>query len=433
MNKQPKPNKQNKQLKTTKPEIMAPVGSYEALAVAIKAGADSIYFGIDKLNMRAGSAKTFKLNDLKKIAEICKKNKTKSYLTLNTIMYDEDIKTIKKIIDTAKSAKISAIIAMDMAVIEYAKKIGMRVHMSTQTNISNIQAVKFYSKFAEVIVLARELSLKQIKQITSQIKKQKIKGPSGELIKIEVFIHGALCVSISGKCYMSLALYNKSANRGECLQTCRRKFKVTDAETGDKLKIENNHIMSPKDLCTIKNIPELIKAGISVFKIEGRGRSPDYVFTVVNAYRQAVDLHFQKKLTKKQINKLEKQLKEVFNRGFWHGGYYLGEKLGEWSGTYGSKATIQKHFIGLVKHYYPKKHVAEIIIQKEKLAIGDNILITGNTTGVLKTKVESLYADDKPAKTAKKPQLITITVPEKVRKNDKIYVLKKRKKLQNSN
>lgn len=413
-----------------KPEIMAPVGSYEMLAAAIKAGADSVYFGIDKLNMRAGSAKAFGIGDLKKIAKICSENNVKSYLTLNTVMYDEDMKMIKKIADAAKKAGISAIIAMDMAVIEYSRSINMRVHMSTQTNISNIEAVKFYSQFAEVIVLARELNLKQIKKITSEIKKQKIKGPSGKLVKIEVFIHGALCVSISGKCYMSLALYGKSANRGECLQACRRKFKVSDVETNDNLNIENQHVMSPKDLCTIRNIPELVDAGISVFKIEGRGRSPDYVFSVVDAYREAVDLYSEKKLTKKKVNELEKQLGEVFNRGFWHGGYYLGEKLGEWSGIYGSKATIQKHFIGLVKHYYPKAQVAEIIMQKEHVSVGDEIMITGKTTGVVKTRISSLFIDGKPAERAEKIHEITIPFPSRVRKNDKVYVLRKRKKLQ---
>lgn len=414
-----------------KPELMAPVGNYECLAAAIKAGADSVYFGIDKLNMRAGSAKSFTLKDIKKIADICKKNKVKSYLTLNTVMYDEDLKEIKKICDAAKKAKISAVIAMDMSVIEYARKINLRVHMSTQTNISNIKSVKFYSKFADVVVLARELSLKQIEKIIKEIKKQKIKGPSGELVKIEVFIHGALCVSISGKCYMSLALYNKSANRGECLQACRKNYRVVDEETGDELSIENQNIMSPKDLCAIRFIPELIKARISVFKIEGRGRSADYVFAVVDAYRKAIDLSLKHKLKRQDLEKLENQLKEVFNRGFWHGGYYLGNKLGEWSGIYGSKATIQKHFIGLVKRYYPKKSIAEIIMQKEQVTLNDNIMITGNITGVLKTKVESLYADDKPSKTAKKGQLITIPVPEKVGKNDKVYVLKKRRRLQN--
>lgn len=413
-----------------KPELMAPVGNYESLAAAIKAGADSIYFGIDKLNMRAGSAKAFTLKDLKKIADICEKNKINSYLTLNTIMYDEDLKEIKKICNAAKRAGISAVIAMDMSVIEYARKISLRVHMSTQTNISNIQAVKFYSKFADVVVLARELNLNQIQKIVKEIKKQKIKGPSGKLVKIEIFIHGALCVSISGKCYMSLALYNKSANRGECLQACRRKFKVSDEETGDELSIDNQHIMSPKDLCAIRFIPELIKAGISVFKIEGRARSPDYVFAVVDAYRRAIDLFFKNKLTMQEIEKLEKQLGEVFNRGFWHGGYYLGNKLGEWAGSYGSKSSKEKHFLGLVANYDSKKQIAEIIVQKEGVSVGDEIIITGNVTGVLKDKIKKLWVNNKQVSSAEKGEMVLLSIAEKVRKNDKVYVLKDRTKFQ---
>jgi len=410
-------------------ELMAPVGSYESLHSAIKAGADSVYFGIGKLNMRSASAANFTIKDLKKITDICKKANVKTYLALNTIVYDEDIKQMQKIVDTAKKSGISAIIAMDMSVIKYCNKIGIEVHMSTQTNISNIEAVKFYSQFADVVVLARELTLDQIKKICTQIKKQKIKGPSGNLVKVEIFIHGALCVSISGKCYMSLALYNKSANRGQCLQTCRRQFLVKDKETGDELKIDNDYIMSPKDLCVIRFLPEIIKAGPTIFKIEGRGRSPDYVYTVVSIYKNAIKDYQNKKLTKLKIKKYETELSKVFNRGFWHGGYYLGKKLGEWSGIYGSKATKQKHFIGIVTHYFPKAKIAEIVMQKESLKVGDEILIIGKTTGVVKTKIKSLYKEEKPVDKTKKGDIeVTFPVIEKVRKNDKVYLLTNREK-----
>jgi len=410
-----------------KPEIMAPVGNYESLASAIKAGADSVYFGIGKLNMRSRSSVNFTSRDLKKIVRICKAHNIRTYLTLNTVMYDQDLIEIKRVCNKAKKLGINAIIACDIAVMQYCRKIGLEVHMSTQANISNIQAVKFYSKFADVVVLARELTLEQIAKIIKQIKKQDIRGPSGKLIKIEIFIHGALCVSISGKCYMSLAQHNFSANRGACLQPCRREYIVKDKETGDELIVGNKYIMSPKDLCTIRFIDKIIKAGVRVFKIEGRGRSPDYVYTVVKAYKQAVDSYFENKLTKELIINLERQLASVFNRGFWHGGYYLGKKLGDWAGDYGSKATTEKHFIGLVKHFYPKVHVAEIVLQKEKIKVGDKILITGNTTGIIKTEVGSVFVKEKPKKIAKKGDVdVTISVPEKVRKGDKIYVLKKK-------
>jgi len=411
-----------------KPNLMSPVGNFESLAAAIKAGADSVYFGVGKLNMRSRSSINFTLKDLEKIVKTCKKAGVKTYLTLNTVMYDEDLSEIKKICDAAKKSGIDAVIATDIAVIEYCNKIKLSVHMSTQTNISNIDAVKFYSKYADVIVLARELNLEQIAKIINQIKKEKIKGKNGELIKIEIFIHGAMCVSISGKCSMSLALYNKSANRGECLQTCRRKFLVKDKETGDELEIDNEYIMSPKDLCTIRFLDKLIEAGVDVFKIEGRGRSADYVYKVVSAYRKAIDEYFNKTLTKEKIKDYEKELSTVFNRGFWHGGYYLGNKLGEWSGSYGSKAEIEKHFIGIVKHYFPKAKIAELEMQKESLKIGDEILITGDVTGVINCKITSIYKNEKPVNSVKKSdEDVTIKVPEKVRKNDKIYVLKRRK------
>jgi len=410
-----------------KMEIMAPVGSYESLSAAIKAGANSVYFGIGKLNMRARSAVNFALNDLEKISRICREKNVKTYLTLNTVMYDEDLKEIEKICQAVKKNKINAVIACDMAVIEYARSIGVEVHMSTQTNISNIEAVKFYSNFADVIVLARELTLEQIKKICGQIKKRNIKGPNGKLVKVEIFVHGALCVSISGKCYMSLALYNSSANRGSCYQSCRRKYRVTDEETGDELSIDNNYIMSPKDLCTIGSIDKFIEAGVNVFKIEGRGRSPDYVYSVVKAYKEAVESYYAGNYTKEKIKKWIKELESVFNRGFWQGGYYLGKKAGEWAGTYGSNAEKEKHFIGIIKHSFPKAKCAEIEIQKEELDVGDEILITGEKTGVVKYILKSIFVNAKSAKSAdKNSKDVSISVPEIVRKNDKVYVLKKR-------
>tara|TARA_Y100000310_G_C20687571_1_gene820069 strand:+ start:91 stop:1350 length:1260 start_codon:yes stop_codon:yes gene_type:complete len=416
---------------TNKVEIMAPVGSYESLASAIKAGANSVYFGIEQLNMRSRSAANFTIKDLKKIADIATKADVKTYLTVNTIIYNNDIKLMKQILDSAKSSGISAVIACDVAVINYANEINLEVHMSTQTNISNIEAVKFYSKYADVIVLARELTLEQIKHICDEIKKQKILGPSGKLVEIEIFVHGALCVSISGKCYMSLHQYNSSANRGACYQACRRKYRVMDDETGDELVVDNQYIMSPKDLCTIQYIDKLIESGVSVFKIEGRGRSADYVYTVVKAYKEAVELYNSGKLDSNKIKKLEQELATVFNRGFWKGGYYLGNKLGEWAGTYGSKATKEKHFIGLVKHHFPKAKIAEIEMQKESLKLGDEMLITGETTGVIKGKLESIYVKEKPVSTCSKgDEDVTISVSKKVRKGDKIYVVKDRKELQ---
>ncbi len=408
-------------------EIMSPVGSYESLMSAIKAGAGSIYFGIGKLNMRAGSAKKFSITDLKKIAKICKENAVKSYLTLNTIMYDKDIKDMKKICQTAKKSNITAIIATDISTIQYAKSINLEVHISTQANISNLESVKFYSKYSDVIVLARELDLKQIKYICAQIKKQKIKGPSKNLVKIEIFVHGALCVAISGKCYMSLANYNRSANRGVCLQSCRRSYRVYDDETGNELKIENNYVMSPKDLCTIKFIDKIIKSGVAVLKIEGRGRSPDYVYKTTKVYKEAVQACFNKTYTKTNINKWLKELESVYNRGFWHGGYCLGKKLGEWSESYGSKASKKKILIGTVDNYFSKKGIAEFSIESNSIKIGDTIMITGPTTGIVETKIKEIYVDAKPVKSVKKGKGITISVPEKVRKNDKFYKVIERK------
>jgi len=405
-------------------ELMSPVGSYESLAAAIQAKADSIYFGVGELNMRSRAAYNFTVKDLKKIADICKKNNIKSYLTLNVVVYDNEFKAIKKLCDAAKKAKISAVIASDLAVIQYANKIKLPVHISTQANVSNIEAVRFYSRYADVIVLARELTLSQIKNIAKEIKKQNIRGPNKQLVKIELFIHGAMCVSISGKCQMSLALYNEPANRGKCLQACRRAYRVIDEETGDELVIDNKYVMSPKDLCTIGFIDKLIEAGVSVFKIEGRGRSPEYVYTVTKVYKESVESYFNGSYTKTKIKHWTAELEKVFNRGFWQGGYYLGKKLGEWSGTYGSKAAKEKVYIGLIENYFPKPNAAQIKIESGKLDINDDILIIGPTTGVLQFKLESLFVKEKHSKTGKKGEDVTIRVPNKVRKNDKLYIVK---------
>jgi U32 family peptidase len=372
----------------------------------------------------------FKLKDLKKIANICKKNNVKSYLTLNTVVYDQDMKMVKKICDNAKKAKINAIIASDIATIEYARKIGLEVHISTQQNISNIEAVKFFSKYSDVVVLARELTLAQIKKIVQEIKQKKIKGPSGKLVKVELFAHGALCVSISGKCYMSLAQYGASANRGMCLQACRRSYKVIDEETGDELVVDNKYIMSPKDLCTIGFVDKLLDAGVSILKLEGRGRSPEYVYEVTKCYKEAIDSYQNGTYTKQKVAEWTKRLEQVFNRGFWHGGYYLGKKLGEWSGIYGSKAEKEKTYVGLVKNFFAKHNVAQIIIETGKLNVGDEIMIQGPTTGVLQLKLTDLYVNENPSQTGKKGDDITIKVSNKVRKNDKVYLFGKKEKLQ---
>ncbi len=410
----------------SKVEVMAPVGNFESLAAAIKSGADSVYFGVGKLNMRARAALNFTIDDLEKVVGICKENNVKSYLTVNTVLYDNDLDYMKSICDKAKEMGITAVIVTDMAAIEYARSIGLEVHMSTQTNISNIEAVKFFSKFADVVVLARELKLEQIKNIFYEIEKQDVRGPKGELVKIEIFVHGALCVAISGKCYMSLAQYNHSANRGDCLQACRRKYIVTDEETGDELKIENNYVMSPKDLCTINFIDKIIDSGTSVLKIEGRGRSADYVYSVVKCYKEAVESYFDGSYNEDKIAHWIRELKKVFNRGFWYGGYYLGEELGEWSGSYGSQAIHEKHFVGIVKHYFPKAGIGEFVLQKEEIKVGEEFLIIGSKTGVVKGKVKSIFVDDSDSSKAVKGENFTMPVGERVREGDKLYVLKEK-------
>ena len=410
----------------SKIEIMAPAGSFGSLRSAIKAGANSVYFGIENLNMRARAANNFKTSDLPAVVKLCRKNNVKTYLTVNTILYDEDIKLMKKICDAAKKNKITAVIASDIAALQYAKSIGLEVHISTQQNVSNIEAVKFFSNFAEVIVLARELTLEQIKKIIQQIKKQHITAPSGELVKVELFAHGALCVAISGKWYMSLATHNFSANRGACAQTCRRSYRLIDDATNAELVVDNKYIMSPKDLCTIGFLDKIIGAGVSVLKLEGRGRSAEYVYTVTKCYREAADAVENKTYTKEKIEKWTKELESVYNRGFWHGGYYLGKQLGEWSGKYGSQATKQNEFVGHVTHYFKKSKIGEIVLDSEGVSIGDELLITGETTGVVKFIATSIFLNEKSATKAKKGDRITMPVPENIRYNDKLYIVRDR-------
>ncbi len=403
-------------------EIMSPAGSFESLVSALKGGANSVYFGIEQLNMRAKSANNFTKDDLPEIVSMCKEKNVKTYLTVNTILYDHDISLMKSICDEAKSAGVTAIIASDISAISYAHSIGLEVHISTQQNITNTEAVKFYSQYADVVVLARELTLKQIKSICEDIVKEEIRGPKGDLIQVEIFAHGALCVAISGKCYMSLATYNSSANRGACLQNCRRAYKVIDKETGDELEIDNQYIMSPKDLCTIGFVDKILDAGVSVLKLEGRGRAPDYVYVVTKTYREAVDAVLSGTYTKEKIDKWTEDLESVFNRGFWHGGYYLGKQLGEWSGTYGSQAKTEKIYIGKAAHYFNKAGIGEFVIESGELSVGDLVLITGPSTGVANASIDELRIDDKPVNLAKKGDTkVTFKVKDKIHRNDKLY------------
>ena len=417
-------------------EIMAPVGSRESLAAALKAGANSIYFGIGKLNMRSHSANAFTIDDLKEIAAICHEHGVQSYLTVNTIIYGEDIPTMHELVDAAKEAKISAVIASDVAVMTYCNEVGMEVHLSTQLNISNIEALRFYAQFADVVVLARELNMWQVRDIYRQIVEQGIRGPKGELIRIEMFCHGALCMAISGKCYLSLQNAGRSANRGECVQICRRGYEVTDLETGTQLKVDNKYIMSPRDLKTIRFIDVMMNAGVRVFKIEGRARGPEYVYTVVKAYDEAIgaaapllspqgEMNLSESrpwATEEQLDEWDRQLSTVFNRGFWDG-YYQGQKLGEWCEVYGSRATEKKVYVGKCMKYFSKIGVAEFLIENEDLHVGDKLLITGTTTGALIQPCEEIRFDLKPVEVATKGQHISIKVNERVRVNDKLYVL----------
>ncbi|MDD3263620.1 MAG: U32 family peptidase [Candidatus Nanoarchaeia archaeon] len=402
-------------------EIMAPAGSYESLMSSINAGAKSIYFGVENLNMRSRAVK-FTLKDIEKISKICKEKNVRSYLTINTLVYDDDLKIMKKLCDLAKKNKIDAIIASDISVLEYAKKINLETHISTQSNVSNFESVKFYSQYADVIVLARELNLNQIKKIINKIKKENIRGPSGNLLKIELFIHGALCVAIAGKCHMSLAQYNQSANRGECLQTCRREYLVKDVQTGQELIIDNKYVMSPKDLCTIEILDKIIESGVKILKIEGRARGPEYCDIVVNSYKKAIDLIKNKEYSEKNKKKIINNLENVFNRGFWQSGYYLGSKIGEWTNIYGSKAKKEKVLIGKIVNFYNNHSVAEIKIETKGFKINDEILIIGPTTGIVKETIKGILKDNISINKCKKNDEITIKTNKKVRKNDKVYL-----------
>jgi len=399
---------------------MAPVGSRESLAAAIQAGADSVYFGIGYLNMRAHSANTFTIDDLHEIADICYSHGMKSYLTVNTIIYDEDMEQMRKTVDAAKAAGISAVIASDVAVMNYANSIGQEIHLSTQLNISNIEALRFYSRFADVAVLARELNLKQVRKIHDKIEEDHICGPSGKPIRIEMFCHGALCMAVSGKCYLSLAAQNQSANRGACVQICRRAYTVKDRDSEVELEIDNKYIMSPKDLKTIRFIDEMIEAGVRVFKIEGRARGPEYVRTVVECYKEAITSVLDGTFTEEKKDAWDERLKTVFNRGFWNG-YYLGQKLGEWSRHYGSDATEKKVYIGPAIKYFSKLHVAEFVTEAGTLEVGDKLLITGPTTGALYYTLDEARVDLKPVQKVEQGVHFSIKVNEKIRPSDKLF------------
>ena len=407
-------------------EIMAPVGSRESLAVAIQAGANSVYFGIGKLNMRSHSANHFTIDDLNEIAETCKAHGIQTYLTVNTVIYGEDITTMHEIIDAAKAANITAVIASDVAVMMYCRQVGVEVHLSTQLNISNIDALKFYAQFADVAVLARELNMDQVKEIHEQILKQNICGPKGEPIRIEMFCHGAFCMAISGKCYMSLHDANRSANRGECVQICRRSYTVTDNETGNQLEIDNKYIMSPKDLKSVRFIDKMMDAGVRVFKIEGRARGPEYVHTVVSCYKEAIESVLDGTFTEEKKDKWDERLSTVFNRGFWDG-YYQGQKMGEWTKEYGNKATEKKVLIGKVMKYFSRLGVAEIAVEANTFAKGEKLLITGNTTGAMFLNADEIRYDLKPVEVAEQGWRVSIPVPDKVRPNDKLFKLVKSK------
>ena len=403
-------------------EIMSPVGSFESLASAIQAGAGSVYFGLGKLNMRAGSTVNFTEDDLESIVSLCQEHGVKTYLAVNTIMYDTDIAEMHRIIDHAKQKHITAIIASDTAVLEYALQQDVEIHASTQLNISNIEAVKFFSKYCDVMVLARELTLDKVSYIHQQIKEQNIRGPKGELVRIEMFVHGALCMAVSGKCYLSLHELGRSANRGACLQVCRRAYTVKDRESDIELDVENEYIMSPKDLCTIGFIDKILAAGVEVLKIEGRARPPEYVKLVTEVYHEAVKAVEEGSFSAEKAEKWKERLSEVFNRGFWDG-YYLGQRLGEWNNMHGSKAKYHKEFVGTVNNFFSRLSVAEIYINSGKISVGERVLIIGPTTGTIDMTISEIRFDDRKSDTAVKGDVISIPVPEKVRRSDKLYIL----------
>ena len=414
-------------------EIMAPVGSRESLAAAINAGADSIYFGIENLNIRARSANTFSIDDLREIAATCDEHGVKSYLTVNTIIYDEDVALMRTIVDAAHEAGISAVIAADVAVMDYCNRIGQEVHLSTQLNISNAEALKFYARFADVVVLARELNLKQVAAIYKTIQEEQIRGPKGELIRIEMFCHGALCMAVSGKCYLSLHELNASANRGACMQVCRRSYDVTrvpeashlltETDGNIELEVDNKYVMSPKDLKTIRFMDEMMEAGVRVFKIEGRARGPEYVKTVVECYNEAINSYLDGTLTEEKKDEWDERLRTVFNRGFWNG-YYLGQRLGEWTRNYGSSATERKVYAGKGIRYFSNIGVAEFLIEATELHVGDKLLITGHTTGAMYLTLDEARVNLKPVDTVKKGAHVSFKVPDRIRPNDKLYLIR---------
>jgi len=400
---------------------MAPVGSWESLQAALQGGANAVYFGVGKLNMRSRSAANFTADDLPRIVQTCREAGVRTYLTVNTIIYNSEIDEMHRLLEAAKAAGVSAIIASDMAVISYANRIGVEVHISTQCNVSNIEAVRWYSQFADVIVTARELPLSQVAEITRFIESEDIRGPKGELVQVEVFAHGALCMSISGKCYLSLDNYNYSANRGACLQLCRRGYIVKDKESDLELEIDNEYIMSPKDLCTIGFLDKIVKAGVRVLKIEGRGRSADYVRTVTECYREAVESIADGSYSKEKIDGWMERLSTVFNRGFWDG-YYLGRRMGEWSERYGSQATENKVYLGLVKNYFNRINVAEVQLQTaETLHVGDEVIVIGETTGVYRTTLQELRLDRDPVPEVHQGDRFSFATSEPLRRGDKVY------------
>mgnify|MGYP001019789248 FL=1 len=401
-------------------ELMAPAGNFESLQAALDNGADSVYFGVEQLNMRARASVNFTMEDLPEIASRCETKNVRTYLTLNTIIYDHDLSVVKTLLAKAKAANITAVIASDQAVIAMTRTIGMEVHISTQLNITNIETIKFYSLFADTMVLSRELSLRQVKKITEQIEKEQIKGPSGNLVEIEIFGHGALCMAVSGKCYLSLHSHNSSANRGACKQNCRKKYTVIDQESGFEIELDNEYMMSPKDLCTIDFLDQVIDSGIQVLKIEGRGRAPEYVATVIKTYREAIDSFYEGTFTQEKIAVWMEDLNTVYNRGFWSG-YYLGQELGEWSDVSGSMATQKKVYIGKGTHYFPKANIGEFKIEAYDIKAGDTILITGPNTGAQEMTIESMFVNDVASDKATKGDLCTFKIPFRIRMSDKLY------------
>lgn len=399
---------------------MSPAGSFESLMAAIKGGCDAVYFGVEQLNMRARSTNNFTLEDLRKIAAIARENKIRTYITMNTILYDHDIQLMKKIVDAAKEEKIDAIIASDHAVMNYAKKIGMPVHISTQANVTNIDTVEFYASYADVMVLSRELSLMQVASIQKEIERRQVTGPSGHLVRLEIFAHGALCMAVSGKCYLSLHSHFASANRGACIQNCRRSYIVTDKDEGMEYEIDNEYIMSAKDLCTIPFLPEILKTGVSVLKIEGRGRSADYVYKTTLCYREAINACFHNTYTEEKVIGWMETLSTVYNRGFWDG-YYLGRKIGEWSENYGSVATKRKIYVAKGVKYFEKATIAEFYCESHSLSVGDDIMVTGPTTGYVETTVGELRVNGIPVTKVERGTSFTVGIPEKIRPSDKLY------------